>query len=209
MGVFTPLGHQEYWLRPGGNGQLNRPGFCGGFDRTRDDSATGPPSNVRCGAEGRPCVACMLWLAAGRGPVDMTAVPRRRSISMRSLPHWVGQEGGQAHRTACAVTRGVTRRGCMVGLGEVSRSEGVGHAACQCVPDRGGLHPGAEARDDPPADRDYVEIESENLRPVTWVIVEEVKSGGWASAETASPPQMSALCRARPRPRSRAKVCRR
>jgi hypothetical protein len=39
----------------------------------------------------------MLWLAADRGPVDMTAVPRRRSISMRSLPECVGQEAGKAH----------------------------------------------------------------------------------------------------------------
>jgi 4-oxalocrotonate tautomerase len=55
-----------------------------------------------------------------------------------------------------------------------------------------------------------VEIEGENLRPVTWVIVEEVKGWGLGtSAETASPPRMSTLCRARPRPRSRAKVRRR
>jgi len=27
-----------------------------------------------------------------------------------------------------------------------------------------------------------VEIEGENMRPVTWVVVEEVKSGGWGIA---------------------------
>jgi len=30
-----------------------------------------------------------------------------------------------------------------------------------------------------------VEIEGENLRPVTWVLVEEVRSGDWVSLATA------------------------
>jgi len=54
-----------------------------------------------------------------------------------------------------------------------------------------------------------VEIEGESLRPVTWVIVEEIKSGDWASAGTVSPPPMCTLCRARLRPPSRAEAGRR
>ena len=52
-----------------------------------------------------------------------------------------------------------------------------------------------------------VEIEGENLRSVTWVIVEEVKSGDWGIG--ASRPRMSRPCAARLRRRSRAEVDRR
>jgi 4-oxalocrotonate tautomerase len=36
-----------------------------------------------------------------------------------------------------------------------------------------------------------VAIEGENMRPVTWVIVEEVKSGDWGIAGTPCPPPTS------------------
>src|ERR1700755_3414697 len=44
-------------------------------------------------------------------------------ILMRSLPLGAGQEGGKAHRTACVVARGFTRRGRMAGLGKGARSK--------------------------------------------------------------------------------------
>ena len=36
-----------------------------------------------------------------------------------------------------------------------------------------------------------VGIEGENMRQVTWVVVEEVQSGDWGSAATRSPPRTS------------------
>ena len=65
----------------------------------------------------------------------------------------------------------------MVGLGKVSMSQGAVHAACQCAPDRGGIHAEQKRELIYQLTGTMVEIEGENLRPVTWVIVEEVKSG--------------------------------
>lgn len=36
-----------------------------------------------------------------------------------------------------------------------------------------------------------VAIEGENMRPVTWCVVEEVRSGAWESRATRSPPPTS------------------
>ena len=65
----------------------------------------------------------------------------------------------------------------MVGLGKVSMSQGAVHAACQCAPDRGGIHAEQKRELICQLTGTMVEIEGENLRTVTWVVVEEVKSG--------------------------------
>ena len=39
-----------------------------------------------------------------------------------------------------------------------------------------------------------VEIEGENLRPVAWVLIEELRSGDWGSQATASPRPMCKAC---------------
>ena len=52
----------------------------------------------------------------------------------------------------------------MVGLGKVSMSQGAVHAACQCAPDRGGIHAEQKRELIYQLTGTMVEIEGENLR---------------------------------------------
>jgi hypothetical protein len=91
------------------SGRLDRPGFLGGYDlwegwgswypgiRIPLSCGNEPPGNVT--QKGVPVLHATV--ASGRGPLDMTAVPRRRSISMRSLP--TGLVRKQVKRTGLLV----------------------------------------------------------------------------------------------------------
>ena len=90
----------------------------------------------------KPC-----WLCPDDGQADgQLPAPHRhdwigsRRRGLHRLHQRPSHRPGSPRRAACAVTRGVTRRGCRVGLGEVSMSQGAVHGACQCAPDRGGIH---------------------------------------------------------------------
>jgi 4-oxalocrotonate tautomerase len=72
-----------------------------------------------------------------------------------------------------------TRPGNLNDTSESTRSEGEGHATRQCAPDRGVFTPEQKSEMIHQLTETMVRIEGENLRPVTWVIVEEVKSGDW------------------------------
>jgi hypothetical protein len=55
-------------------------------------------------------------------------------------------------------------------------------ASGKCESDRRRFHVCTEARDGPQAHDTMVSIEGEPMRAVTWVVVEEVKSGDWGIA---------------------------
>jgi 4-oxalocrotonate tautomerase len=71
-----------------------------------------------------------------------------------------------------------TRLGNLNDTSEGTRSNG-GNAACQCAPNRGVFTPEQKSEMIHQLTETMVRIEGENLRPVTWVIVDEVKSGDW------------------------------
>src|SRR4051812_22742698 len=53
------------------------------------------------------------------------------------------------------------------------------HAVNSSEAHRKRIYPSAEVPDHPQTDRAMVSIEGENLRPVTWVVIEEVRSAEW------------------------------
>src|SRR5215472_10763280 len=88
----------------------------------RAPTAIAPPARCVVAQKRHPCVACMLWLARARAGRYDGGSAAEIDLDARPAPTGLVRKEA-AHRTACVVTRWVTWRGCMVGLGKAQEAK--------------------------------------------------------------------------------------